>query len=423
MTEVGSEPSRPPEQTRRSTALLVIGGTFALQALTMVTGIVTARILGVEGRGLLALIFALSLMASQLTFGGSLPTALAKNLAERRITARDGLRGIARRRGWLLVVPGLAAAGVFLLLHEDDERHLGLATAVLVMTFQTIVSRLVIAALQGEVGRLGRMMFVALLPQFLYSVVLVAAFADDWGWDVGEVLVSFFAVCLVGHVIGVLTLAKPTRLAADALDEDALWRATRETYISSVRPLDSIGLDRIMVGSLMGNALLGLYSAAIAFGNLCGIVGNAVSVVVLPQIARSRDDHAAQAALARRWLLLTLVVGLAVVAVLELTIDPLIRATFGQEFAGATTAARWLIVADLFFGLRKVLIAVLQGQGRGGTASWIELLLVPVMVGGMAVASAQGELVMVGIAMLGVAVLSCLALAMVMRTPPARHRR
>ena len=73
----------------------------------------------------------------------------------------------------------------------------------------------------------------------------------------------------------------------------------------------------------MGNAALGLYAAAIALANLCGTVGNAVAVVVLPQVARTQADPAAQRAVVRRWVLFTIALAAIIVAALQLVLDPL----------------------------------------------------------------------------------------------------
>lgn len=429
MTDEGGATPRPVEtgpDARQSgtarTAIVVVVGTFGLQALTTVTGIVTARILGVEGRGVVALVFALSLLASQLTFGGSLPTALAKNIAERRVATRDGLRGIVRRRGWLVLLPAAAIAGVLAFMTRGDAATdtAAVAAIVFVLTLQTIASRLLIAALQGEVNALERMVVVALVPHFLYVLVLGTVWFAGWSWSPEAVLAAFIVVSTVGLLVAVLALARPTRRPEDVLDESRLWTDTRHTYVSSVRPLDSIGLDRILVGGLLGNAALGLYASAVAVANLCGIVGNAVAIIVLPQVARNHADPAAQRAVARRWIGLTIVfVGLVVVA-LQVVVEPVIRIAFGEEFVGAVEAARWLIVADGFFGIRKVLIAVLQGQGRGGTASWIELALTPVLAAGIVVASLADSLPAVGMSMLAVGVLSCVALALAVRRTPTR---
>ena len=69
-----------------------------------------------------------------------------------------------------------------------------------------------------------------------------------------------------------------------------------------------------------------------------------------------------------------------------------------------------MIVASAFLGLRRVMIAVLQGRGRGGFASIVELALTPVMIGGIILAAALESLVAVGITMLAVGIVSCLVL-------------
>ena len=426
VTDVAGQGSAAPRSGGRHDFLLVVVGTGVLQLLLLVTGVITARLLGVEGRGVVALVFALGLLGSQLTWGGSAPTALAKNLAQRHVGARDGLRGIVRRRGWLLVPPCLVTGAVMAWLQRDAATltWLGLGAAVSVMTAQTIASRLLIASLQGEVGRLPRMVAVSLLPQLLFAITLSVAFVAGWTWSTGAVLVAFFVASTVGLLAGLPALSRPTHDPADRLDEAQLWRDTRATYVSSVRPLDSIGLDRILVGGLLGTVSLGLYAAAAAVASLGGTVGNAVAIIVLPQVARAHDDPAAQRSVARRWLALTAVSVLVIIAVIETVVDPLIRVAFGPEFGGAVDVARWLIVADALFGFRKVLLAVLQGQGRGGLASWIELSMLPLLVLGIAVASWRDSLVGIGISLTVIGVLSCVVLGLaVARGPRDRGRR
>ncbi len=393
---------------------MIVAGTFGLQGLTMVTGIISARLLGVEGRGQVALVFALGLMASQLTFGGSLPNAIAKNLAERGLAARDGLRAFARRRAAALAVPCLASGAFMLFLQhqEGSSDKYALAVAVFVMSFQTISFRILVGALQGEVGHLVRMAGVGLLPQALFTVALTTAFAAGWDWSAIDVLLSFFVASAVALVVGYLALARPTHRPEEELDEAELWSVTRATYISSIGPVDGIGLDRLLVGGLLGTVQLGLYAAATAVSNLCRVVGNAVSVIVLPRVAMTNADPEEQRALIRRWVVLSAGMITAVVVGLELVVGPAIRLTFGEEFTGAIEAARWLVLADGLLGFRKVLIAVLQGQGRGGVASWIELAVTPGMVLGVVVASIYDSLPGIGITMVAVGLLSVGALGL-----------
>lgn len=401
-----------PRQIRdRFAFLLIVGATFGLQGLTLVTGIIIARTLGVEGRGAVALVFALGLLASQLTFGGSPPIAVAKNLAERKVTARDGLRGIVRRRSWMLLPPSVAVAVLFVAMDggEPDAETWILAASVVVMALQTMIFRLLAAGLQGE-RRIVRMAWVSLMPQLLFAIALSAAWIGDWGWDVVDLLVAYFASSAIGIVLSFLCLARPTRRDTDRLEERVLWQESRRSYLSSVRPLDGLGLDRVLVGGLMSLVSLGLYSAALAVSNLCSLVSNAVSVVVLPRVAFHHDDPDRQAAVIRRWLLISIGLVVSTVAVLQLLVDPVIRIAFGTEFVAAVECARWLILADGLMAVRKVMIAMLQGQGRGAAASWVELALLPLMLVGVVVAAVLGSLVGVGIALTVVGALACAAL-------------
>jgi O-antigen/teichoic acid export membrane protein len=402
------------------TFLLIVAATFGLQLLTLVTGIIMARLLGVEGRGLIALVVAVSLFASQLTLGGGLPPALTKLIAERQVTARDALRATARRRAWILVVPCLAAAGLMPVLHGDDGtgRTVTVAVIVFVVTLQTLVFQVLGGCLQGE-GRLVLMAWVALAPQGMFTVVLAVVAAAGWDWDALDVLAAYIATGLLSTLFAHLALLPARGRPEDELSESTVWTETRQNYVSSVRPLDGLGLDRILVGGLLGTVSLGLFATALAVSNLCRLVSSAVRVIVLPRVAMHQADPDAQQAVVRRWVGITIGLVVVIVGVLEVTVEPIVRLAFGEEFLGAVDCARWLIVADGLLALRSVLISVLQGQGRGGVASWIELVLLPVLLAGIVIAAQRDSLVGVGISLVVTGLLSCLALGAQLVRPPS----
>jgi O-antigen/teichoic acid export membrane protein len=412
---VSAAPEKSHSQARkirdRSAFVLIIGATFGVQSLTLVTGIIMARMLGAEGRGIIALVFALGLFTSQLTFGASLPNAIAKNLAERRVTARDGLHDIARRRFAWLLPPCLCAAGFMLYLQRSASHReaILLGGAVFLMALQTVTFRILAGGLQGE-SRLVTMAWASVVPQLLFAVVLSVAWAAGWDWSALQTLAAYYVTSAIGLAVSFAALMRPTHRVADRLDERELWRESRRSYVGSVRPLDGLGLDRIIVGSVVGTSSLGLYSAALAVSNLCSLVSNAVVVIVLPRVAMHYDDPPAQRRVIRRWLGVSGLLIVAIVGVLELTVSVIIPAAFGDEFAGAVDCARWLILADGFMAFRKVLIAALQGQGRGGSASLIELAMLPFMLIGVLVAAWHDSLVGIGVSLVIVALASCAAL-------------
>src|SRR5919197_276031 len=103
--------------------LMIVGGGFVTQLLTTITGILSARMLGVEGRGQIVLVASLAMMTSQLTLGGSLPNAITKQPPDRGVTARDGLHHLVPR--WVLwsLLPSGIAGAYFLLVERNTSAN------------------------------------------------------------------------------------------------------------------------------------------------------------------------------------------------------------------------------------------------------------------------------------------------------------
>ncbi|MGH3414192.1 MAG: lipopolysaccharide biosynthesis protein [Marmoricola sp.] len=400
--------------------MLLVGSSLGVQALMTVNGIISARMLGVEGRGVVALVVAVATMTGRLTYAGGTRIAVADLLVRHRLRARDGLRDVAPAWALRALAPCALAAVYLAWLQRDSPPTVrwGLVITVVVISLQQMAAGLLSGCLQGEGAGAGRLAVAGLAPQLPFTVVLVVAFAAGWRWDAVDVLVAQSVAPLAGLYVGWRLLRPPTGTAR-SLTRREIWPVTRANYVNAVGTIDSIGLDRNLVGPLLGNAELGLYSAATAVANLSKILGTSTAVLVLPQMSAARDDPAAQRRVIRRWLPFSALVMAVVVVVVELLTGPLIRLAFGNPFAAAIPAAHWLVLADGLLGYRRVLVAVLQGQGRGAVASTLELVLTGAVALGIVVAAALHSLAAVGFAMFVVAVLSCLVLLyLVLRRSP-----
>jgi O-antigen/teichoic acid export membrane protein len=417
--------SRPGGEARAGTAmLLVVGGGFLTQLLMTVTGVLSARMLGVEGRGQVVLVASLSAMTAQLFLGGSLPNAITKMLADRRVTARDGLHPhLVRWTLWGLLTSAVAG-GYFLVIERstDGNTKFALAVAVVIMAIQNMASRILVGAMLGEGTDLVHVAMTSVLPQGLVTVALATAYGLGVHWNAVE-LSAVTIICVTAVLAGRLRLLrKPTRRRADQLDRFELRRLAAKTYIGSVGPIDGLSIDRTLVGSLLGSVALGLYSVAFALAGLTMILGRSLASLILPRVARAQVDPRTEKYVVRAWLLFSAVLIAAVVLMLEVTTHLLVRALFGAEFIGAVAVTHWLVAAAGFLDFRRVLIAVLQGRDRGLHGSVIELALTPFVVGGIVWASTRDSLVGVGQTMLVAGVISCLALSVaVLRSAPA-HR-
>lgn len=401
----------PPEAKVAPWWIIAVAG-VATQLLTTISGVLAARMLGVEGRGQVVLVAVLAATASQLTLGGSLPNAITKQLAERHVTARDGLRRLPRRWApWGLL--GAAVAGAYLLFLEWDgsgATKYALAATVVVMGVQLMAQRILIGAMLGERANPVHIALTGVLPQALVVAVYAGAIWADADWSPVELLTVNIVCTGLVLLARLRALAPSSGRSQDRLDPDELHRLARRTHIGSVGPIDGLAIDRMLVGSLLGNAPLGLYSVAFALGGLTNIFALTLAQVSLPHISSLQANPEAESRFVRRWLATTAVLLGAVVLVLAALVEPIIRITFGADFLGATDVARWMLAASFLLGFRRVLIAVLQGRDRGRFASVTELVLTPFVVVGIVLAAAADSLVGAGATMLAVGAVGCLIL-------------
>jgi O-antigen/teichoic acid export membrane protein len=408
-------PNRAPDEGESRAApmasmLTFAGGGILTQLLFTISGVLAARMLGVEGRGQVVMVASLAGLASMLTLGGSLPNAITKQLAERGVHARDGLHGLVRRWvPWGLLAAGLAG-GYMLFLEWDAPGAMkyGLAIAVVIMGLQGMASRILMGAMLGEGSKPIHIALTSLLPQTLVVVIYSIAMAVGIRWNAVELLAVTLSCVGLVLLARLRVLAKPTKRPQDRLERRELARLARRTHVASVGPIDGLSLDRMLVGSLLGNIQLGLYSVAFALGGLTAIFGRVLEMVALPRIARLQHDPKAETHFVRRWLLLSVALLGVIVVGMMIVLVPVIRLTFGPDFLGATDVARWMIVASGLLGFRRVLIGIQQGRGRGGFASVTELALTPLVVLGVVLAAAFNSLVAVGITMTTVAAVGCL---------------
>ncbi|GAA3670611.1 hypothetical protein GCM10022237_32960 [Nocardioides ginsengisoli] len=404
----------------------LLAGTGVLtQLLTMAAGVMAARMLGVEGRGQVLLVATLAAVAAQLTLGGGLPNAITKQLAERAIPARDGLRGLTRQWLPLGVGAGVVAAAYFLLIHRDDigVDTLLLALAVVLTALQAMAARILMGAMLGEGTEPIRIALTGVLPQV--AVVIAFGACLLFGWDLGPVAVPFVIVAFSGGVlIARVTSLRPS-LGPDApgLDPDELRALARRGHVSSVGPIDGLALDRFLVGSLLGNAMLGLYGVAYALSALHNVLGMSLAGVALPRLSVLQTNPEAEREYVRKTLGLTAVLMIAVTVPLELLMEPVVRWTFGREFLPAVECARWVVLAAGLLGMRRVLISVLQARDHGRYASVVEFVLAAALAAGIVVAALNESLVLVGILLLAVSAAACVLLGYgVLVTHASGHR-
>lgn len=373
---------------------LVTGGLG--QAVLVVSGVVAARVLGVENRGHLAL---MTLLPAVLTQVGSLglPSAVTYFVSSDPRQLRAVRSTIVRLAGPQLVAVALLQAAIVLAIFHDEGRSPLVAALITVpMSTASLLHQYGLAFLQG-LQRFRWFNILRLLPAASYSVMLLLM----WLLQRGDLVLVAVLWTGTGVTTALLTLAVARRsIRAHATSEataDARPGASRlvrfglSSVLGAVSPAETFRVDQAAVGLWLSPAALGVYVVGLAFTNLPRFLAQSIGLVAYPQVA-AEPDRARARALAWRYFLVSAAVAGGVALSLALLMGWLVATFFGAEFAEATSLGRILLLGAFCFGIRRTLSDGMRGLGHpsAGTiaelASWCWLLpALPLLGGGWGV--------------------------------------
>jgi O-antigen/teichoic acid export membrane protein len=365
--------SRGPRGYPASVVALAGSSAFTQLAL-LVSGPLAVRVLGLEGRGQLAVLVASTIFMSQVGAAG-LPAAFAYMISSGRVAGRQYLRRFGPTYAVQSILVAVGAAALFLALTRwtDASGAPAAHTALAALgTGAILATLLAFACLQGE-------------HRFITLAVLQAAPA---GWY--ALALALFLVAGTGGVSGVATTYFAGWLAVAACGLFLVWTRTAAGYrrdppvaatrvrhyavramTATAAPIDGLAVDQLLLALVVTRHDLGLYVVGYAFATACSGPLVAVSTMVAPRLAALGPESAGPAA--RRWLGLALVAGGAAAVTLELVVGFVLPWAFGEVAREAVPVARILIVAGMALGFRRVGAAVLLGLGRPGAGTFAEV--------------------------------------------------
>jgi len=380
-----------------------VGAQGLILAANLLTGIITARCLGPQGRGEYAAVSAWPQFLSMIAMAG-LSSAIVFRM--RGTPARTG--AIA---GAALLAGAVAAAlcvtlGVLLLpwfLGNYSPEVVTFAQLCLVSVFVNVTHMIV---KQGFIGatQYARSNIANVLPQVLYLpalLILIPLGAMDARGAVLALLGSG-ALALLMLLPGFL---RRVRVRFDDTREElpALLHYSTRAWLGELVFTLATYADRLVLIPLLSPAELGLYAVAFSFSRLVQLVQPAILSVFFSQLscreplhAKRLHDHAL------RLLLVALALGC---ALLWLTGERLLIATFGAEFASALSIFRFLVIEASLGVLSQVTVQLFLACNRPGFVSALQgsvlalallllLVLVPAYgaVGAAAALAATGAL-------------------------------
>lgn len=379
-------------------------GTFftslAIQACGVITGILTARILGPSGRGELATVLLWPIILSNLGLMGC-NWALARGVAENPSTESSQVCSA--------VAVGLAASFVYftlgyflipLVLPADRASLLPLARLCLLLIPLDIFNQILLAIEHGRM-RWGRFNVVRGSFYLFYMVLICLIWAGReaqlprfvWAFLASQVLAVLLRLWVQrkSFASGRPTLAEMRRLLQSGLP---YWGATAGN-------LFALQIDTVLVVSLMSAEAAGIYAVASAFGNAQFSLGDALGITSFAALSNEKDAASQRKILTETFRQSTLLsAGLALL--LSCLIPFVVTPFFGAAFSGAMLPAVILALSAALTASGNILNQGLRGAGRpyAGLASQLigsavlalaaALLLNPFGLIGMAWAVALG---------------------------------
>ncbi len=344
-----------------------------------VSSIVTARALGPSGKGTLAALTFVTVLAAQCATLG-LGDAAAVRVAQ----AKAGIQQALSSSLVVVVLASLAGAGLVLayslaqLPIEDDWVWPAIAVACATVIVTTITQMLLFIVYAAQRIIVVSLVTIAMATTTTVGVVVFCGILDldVFGGALGSLLGT-----LVGLTAAVFILRRERIALRPRWDPSYLQPALGfglRTQLANVLAFSSARVDLLLVFALASQQQAGLYSVALTLGTVTGFVAIALSYASFPRMAGMSDAPALE--LTARLMRATSILGLGLAIVLSLVLSPLISAALGHEYDGSLTPAIVLLFGNVLWGAQWLLSRALAARGNPRLLVWSFSVNVATMV-------------------------------------------
>lgn len=390
---------------------------MVMQVVALVSSALTARMLGLEGRGAYFICFSFaSLSMLLLGFRWERPTGyfLGKDAST--------LPTVLGSCFLMTLAAPLLAAGVWLMYPPVIERVLlnhtthAEITLAIVMVAMLACWQTISAVYAGLREFTARSLFMIVSALCTLAPVAVLAAMGVRGRDA---LPTYLAghLCVSGTLYAAwfayFFVKRRWRLALDWPLIGRMARYSAATYLSVLLNMAAIRFDGFLLNALSTDqAGVGVYSIALPVANILLIVPTIISTVLFTRVAASEAGGSeATARIMRITLLAMLFCGALVAATAWFLLVPI----FGEGADAAYTPLLILAPATIFLGLMRIFGSYFDGHGRGLATSLcslfaaaavisLDLLLIPKLgVVGLAIGALCGQ----GLALVAAAIVFC----------------
>jgi O-antigen/teichoic acid export membrane protein len=367
----------PPHKTSRfgNEVAMTVATNLFLNVLGLLTGIITARMLGPAGRGELAVVQLWGMFIGSLSLLGLSDAVIYFCSRERDQASQYWSAAASAALVCGLPVVLLGIWGASLLIPGQGEV---VASSLPLFAFgHFLLSALSIVplnALRG-VGHFSTWNLLRMLPQVGWVMtVCVAGLGGEMNvpFLVNGYLLSYalFAAVILWNVVRRI----PPRVSLGITLWPQLLKFGLPSLSSSIPSnlLQDGRLSQLFIAMMLEPRALGFLAVGTAFGNLMRVLPGAISFVLFPRTAATQGNQQVRQLLqgTRLTVLVTILCTIGVASLCPIVV-PLL---FGHEFSSVVGLVVLMVVAGGGEGVKIVLGSGLRGLGRPSAVFWGELI-------------------------------------------------
>lgn len=340
-----------------------VGATAVIQLSGVITGLIAARMLGPEGRGVLASIVSFASVAAALC-----ALSLQEGVVYRVARAEDAMQrdrvlsAALTCLGVLVPLALLVGAGVATAVFDGAARAAALMFLInMPLNFLTLA---IVAYFQAG-GRHGLWSVLRTLPMGTAAVIALGFVMTGASVSVSSFLMATIAGNGLLLIVGVAALAltgfRPRRASAEDVRDVVGYGVRLHPAALAANARDH--LDRILMTLMLPAAALGLYAAAATLAAALLLVGLTLDMAALPALSRLAGTDAFRTRFGQVARLAVAVIAAAAGALAAVS-PLLVPFLFGEAFADAAILTALLAVAYGLAAIKTVIALGLKASNQ-----------------------------------------------------------
>jgi len=372
----------PIIKREKGTTVRVIGYIFASKVIahifSIISGIIIARHLGAEGKGILAALFVIPTFISSFGHLG-LPISniyfMGKKRDRETLLANSVYFILFASCSYIIIslfaLP-LLQKSYFSGIQSPYLIYLTLGMILLLLTKQFYVDFLRGLEKYTEFNHTN-------LLQHALRLSLIAVFAYLFNLTVGFAIIAMFISLVASNLYSYTVIRKEIPLrnqkVSAAQFRENLSFGLKE-YLGNLFATLNVKIDLLILAAFMDKASIGIYSVAIALSTLFQFIPSSINVVLLPKISKSTGKNIQtilQRSIISDGVLLTL-------AWLSFTMVGkwLIQSVYGMEFSRAYYLSVIMLCGTILLSFTQILNKYFSGIGKPEIKSRIRAMNIPI---------------------------------------------